>query len=785
MRRGERGVALRLVVVRWTDGSYLEDQDAWKLSGLIRDVYVLFPPAPCAVFDLCWETAGDRAVRARCDVTSFCDSSLEPVAHFLLRFSLRASGLLPVEAHGAAKRARGAVVAESDVDAVRPGVVFGVDASNCYGDDPAARRTPATSWSVEAVLSTPEALEKWSPDRPFLYALVVEVVDGETGVVLQAEACYVARRDVAISPQDGVLRLNGARLTVAGVNRHETCPRRGGPHVSRFDSERDAVLLKSGHFNCVRLSHYPQAPAFYAACDRAGLLVVDEANVETHGWAPYPGELADSAAWRDAYFRRVQRMVLRDRSHPSVFMWSLGNESGYGGAHDDLADWLRAADPTRPVHYEPASWACYEKKCASSKPKGGPSLGGAPQRGRLPDAAVAPPPWREPPRRSDRRDGGLSRATDVLCPMYARLSECERLLADDFEAFGVKRPLVLCEYAHAMGNSCGNLDAYWRAFRDPEKPRCQGGFIWDLADQGLRKKLGRHLSFWAYGGDFGELPTDETFCLNGLLFPDRALKPTWHEAAACQRPFGAPRIVDVRRCGDGGTLAVVRVPSHASRGDVGICDRFEFCWTLECDGVSLAASDAYVEAASESPREARDAGDAERIRALEVGPGARLDVRLDAAVRGGRGVYALSVGARLKRDEAWAPRGTDVAVSQVVLDDDTAARLLGGECGGPPRGPSVGDDLGSLTEGRIPAEFDATRRDATRDVRRETAQVAKVRAAHLRRGVVGRPNRARRRWGWEEVERDSQSNLDRGAGIDGRTARIDVLGRTGGLDAHG
>ncbi|KAH8057694.1 glycosyl hydrolase [Aureococcus anophagefferens] len=375
--RGDDGLEVVCVVVRWTEGSYLEDQDAWKLSGLIRDVYALYPPV--SVFDVSWELAGDGAVAVAVDV-----AAVGRAMAGRLRVALRAAGELP------------------------------------------SRRL--------------------EPERPYVYVLTVELLD-DAQTVLQAEACYVARRDVAIG-DDGVLRLNGARLTVAGVNRHETCP----------------------------------APAFYAACDRCGLLVVDEANVETHGWAPYPGELADCARWREAYFRRVQRMVLRDRSHPCVFCFSLGNEAGYGGAHDDLAAWLRSAEPTRLVHYEPASWAAYEADAAALAPA---------ERGRR-DAAGPP------------------------------------------------------------------------AFRDPDMPRLQGGFIWDLADQGLRKRLGAHLSFWAYGGDFGELPTDETFCLNGLLFPDRSPKPSWLEAAAVQRPFGDPEVVGVEARGDSRRL-VVRVPSRASR----------------------------------------------------------------------------------------------------------------------------------------------------------------------------------------------------------------------------
>ena len=668
--RGDDGLEVVCVVVRWTEGSYLEDQDAWKLSGLIRDVYALYPPA-VSVFDISWELAGDGAVAVAVDV-----AAVGRAMAGRLRVALRAAGELPLEASRAADHGGGPVVAEREA----PLVHTTADARRCYEDDDAVE---AASSAQTITLRCDRPLKVWSPERPYVYVLTVELLD-DAQTVLQAEACYVARRDVAIG-NDGVLRLNGARLTVAGVNRHETCPVRGGPHVRRDDAENDAALLKAGHFNCVRLSHYPQAPAFYAACDRCGLLVVDEANVETHGWAPYPGELADCARWREAYFRRVQRMVLRDRSHPCVFCFSLGNEAGYGGAHDDLAAWLRSAEPTRLVHYEPASWAAYEADAAALAPA---------ERGRR-DAA-GPPAWVEPPGRYDR--SGVSRrqtATDFLCPMYARVDECAALLDRDVRVLQRKRPLILCEYAHAMGNSGGNLADYWAAFRDPDMPRLQGGFIWDLADQGLRKRLGAHLSFWAYGGDFGELPTDETFCLNGLLFPDRSPKPSWLEAAAVQRPFGDPEVVGVEARGAARRL-VVRVPSRVSRTGVELARRFEFSWRLESAGTLIAEAPPKP-ADHEAPRDARD-----RVRdaALELGPAARVaaDVPEEALRTRRPGKATLTVAAFLRRDEAWAPRGAEVARAQVVLGDD----VLGPPGAAP---PAAGDAFGLRVVSATAAEI--------------------------------------------------------------------------------
>ncbi|CAY75302.1 beta-galactosidase [Erwinia pyrifoliae DSM 12163] len=253
----------------------------------------------------------------------------------------------------------------------------------------------------------------------------------------------------------------------------------------------DILLMKQHNFNAVRCTHYPNHPLWYRLCDRYGLYVVDEANIETHGMQPM-NRLADDPVWFHAFSERVIRMVQRDRNHACIIIWSLGNESGHGSTHDALYRWIKCNDPGRPVQYE----------------------GG----------------------------GADSAASDIICPMYARVDQDEPFAA--VPKWSIKkwiglpeetRPLILCEYAHTMGNSLGGFDRYWRAFR--QFPRLQGGFIWDWADQSLTRHDADGHSWQAYGGDFGDTPNDRQFCLNGLVFADRSPHPALFEAQRAQQFF--------------------------------------------------------------------------------------------------------------------------------------------------------------------------------------------------------------------------------------------------------
>ncbi|HIG8078124.1 TPA: glycoside hydrolase family 2 TIM barrel-domain containing protein [Klebsiella pneumoniae] len=360
---------------------------------------------------------------------------------------------------------------------------FAVDAQWLKQDLPDCRGTPVPSnWQMEGYdapiyINVRYPIDTTPPRVP---------EDNPTGCYSLHFTVEDTWREIA----DGLLRLNGKPLLIRGVNRHEHHHLRGQV-VTEADMVQDILLMKQNNFNAVRCSHYPNAPRWYELCNRYGLYVVDEANIETHGMVPM-NRLSDDPAWLPAFSARVTRMVQSNRNHPCIIIWSLGNESGGGGNHEALYHWLKRNDPSRPVQYE----------------------GG----------------------------GADTTATDIICPMYARVERDQPIPA--VPKWGIKkwislpgeqRPLILCEYAHAMGNSLGNFADYWQAFR--EYPRLQGGFIWDWADQAIRKTFADGSVGWAYGGDFGDKPNDRQFCMNGLVFPDRTPHPSLVEAKHAQQYF--------------------------------------------------------------------------------------------------------------------------------------------------------------------------------------------------------------------------------------------------------
>ncbi len=316
----------------------------------------------------------------------------------------------------------------------------------------------------------------WSAEKPYVYTLVVILKNARDGQVVQAESCRVGFRSVEIS--DGVLRVNQRPLMIRGVNYHEHDPVTGH-RVSPQLLEADLKIMKRNNFNAIRTSHYPQTAIFYELATLYGFYVVNEANIETHGMLPYAGRLSDSLEWEHAYERRVIRMIRRDKNYPCIIAWSLGNESGYGRTHDRLAHLLRRYEKDRVVMYEPATYG--PREIVSNSSWFGYSSGASESK---------------------------KVATDILCPMYPKVHDCIVIANKSPDM-----PVILCEYAHMMGNSGGNLDVYWKWFNNFS--RLQGGFIWDWADQGISATDASAKPFWAYGGDFGESYNDKAFCLNG------------------------------------------------------------------------------------------------------------------------------------------------------------------------------------------------------------------------------------------------------------------------------
>ena len=368
-------------------------------------------------------------------------------------------------------------------------------------------------------------------------------------------------------------------MRICGVNRHDHDDVRGRA-VTRELMEADARLMKRFNVNAVRCSHYPNDPYWLDLCDRLGLYVIDEANIEAHA---YYDDLCADPRYADAFRERVQNMVERDKNHPSVILWSLGNESGYGPNHDAAADWLRGFDPSRPLHYE---------------------------------GAIA------------RDWSGGRRATDVVCPMYADVDSIEVWAAAD--PGDDPRPLILCEFSHAMGNSNGGLSDYYAAF--DRHDALQGGFVWEWIDHGIRRTDERGRDYWAYGGDFGEARHDSNFCADGLVWPDRTPHPAMHELKYLAAP--------------------VRVEALDARaGRFRIHNRNDF--------IDLS----YL----------RGEWEGGELPPLDAAPGESQDVVLDVT-----GHEHITFRFFLREATEWAPAGHEIAWCQSEVEAPRAAELRAG-----------------------------------------------------------------------------------------------------------
>lgn len=431
MREGKNVLAVE--VYRWSDGSYLEDQDFWRLSGIFRDVYLFSTPSThirdFEAFSDLDEKHRDAVLRVKARVHNYSD-----------------------------KAVRGLMVEVSLVD----------DGKKSVGSDVLMKGSSVyISPESESIIKMKAKVDdplKWSAEKPHLYTLLLVLKDSE-GNVIEVESCRFGFREVEV--RDGQLHLNGAPILIKGVNRHEHDPDTGH-YISEESMVRDIKLMKQFNINTVRTSHYPNHPKWYDLCDEYGIYVIDEANIESHGIGYKPEEtLANKPEWKKAHMDRIIRMVERDKNHPCVILWSMGNEAGDGTTFEAASEWIHRRDPSRPVHYE----------------------------------------------RAGRRSH-----TDVVCPMYPRIESIV-----EYAQEAQDRPLIMCEYAHAMGNAVGNLQEYWEAIE--EYKHLQGGSIWDWVDQGLRKTTEDGQEYWAYGGDFGDEPNDGNFCINGLVFPDRKLSP--------------------------------------------------------------------------------------------------------------------------------------------------------------------------------------------------------------------------------------------------------------------
>ncbi|WP_298319416.1 glycoside hydrolase family 2 TIM barrel-domain containing protein [uncultured Aquimarina sp.] len=481
IKKGENKIAVK--VYRWSDGSYLEAQDHWRMSGIEREVYLKAVPkvrlSDFAIRTDLDENYNNALLEIRPEfIANIEDKYIKKVGHFggnPLKTTVDdwtlSTQLLD---------AKGKEVGDKNV--MRLEKYFG----EWY-----PQRDNVKFGLITTEVKSPR---KWSSDDPYLYTLVFTLRDAN-GNPIQHASTKVGFREVKIN-ELGQFLVNGNPVKMIGVNRHDH-HMVNGKTVSRADMEKDVQLIKKFNFNAVRTSHYPNDPYFYDLCDTYGLYVMDEANLETHGTR---GQLSNVPEWSNTYLERAVRMVERDKNHPSIVMWSLGNESGTGPNHAAMAGWIKDFDPTRYIHYEGAQG---NPKDTKEKTYYDPDI-----------SAPIDRPW-----------------VDVISRMYPHPDEFQNLI-DKSKSDG--RPVILCEYAHSMGNSTGNMKKYWDVIY--KNDRAIGGYIWDWIDQGILQKDKNGKEFLAYGGDFGDTPNSGSFCINGIIASDRTPKPEIYECKKVNQP---------------------------------------------------------------------------------------------------------------------------------------------------------------------------------------------------------------------------------------------------------
>ncbi|ROQ81614.1 beta-galactosidase [Streptomyces sp. CEV 2-1] len=547
VRPGDNTLAVE--VYRWSDGSWLEDQDMIDLSGIFRDVY-LYAIAPVHVQDLFVRTALDDAYR---------DAVLTVTTTVRDRGGAEAAGRHRIEA----------VLYDGRGRRVGRPLTGDVDPKGS-GED------------VEVTLKADVAAPAlWSAEDPNLYTVVVTLTDG-SGRTVDVQRTRTGFREVDFGP--GRFTVNGKPVMFRGTNRHESDPDHGQA-IREPRMLQDIRLMKQHNINAVRTSHYPNSPRWLELCDEYGLYVVDETNLESHGVRDtLPASLPE---WTDACVDRIRSMVERDKNHPSVVVWSLGNEAGGGSNFQAMADWVHARDASRPVHYE-----------------------------------------------------GMNEVADLHSEMYTKPAQVEA-----YGRSGKQTPFMLCEYAHAMGNSSGNLKEYWDIF--DRYPNLHGAFVWDWVDQAIRLPVpgdAKH-TYLSYGGDWHEgYPTDANFCCNGLVAADRTPHPGLLELKKVYQPV-AVRAADLAA----GTVTVRN--KHLFSG----LDAYELRWDVTCDGRSVQHG---------------------RLAAPKVAPGGEGTVRVpyrkpQKPEPGAE--YWLNVSFVLKAKASWADAGHTVAAEQLALDWHTPA----------------------------------------------------------------------------------------------------------------
>lgn len=585
LHAGENQIALE--VYRYSDGSYLEDQDFWRFGGIHRSIHLLHTP------DI---RIRDYAVRTLPVSTDYQDFILQIDPQFSVYRGMTGKG---TTLQGVLKDASGREIAtlKGDVEDI-------LDLEHKAGrmNEWYPQRGPRKLGRMSATIKSPK---RWTAETPYLYKLHLTLLTAEGEVIEQVEQS-VGFRSVEI--RNGQLLVNGAPVRFRGVNRHEHDPR-----TARVMSEermlQDILLMKQANINAVRTSHYPNVSRWYELCDSLGLYVMDEADIEEHGLR---GTLASTPDWHAAFLDRAVRMAERDKNHPSIVMWSMGNESGYGPNFAAISAWLHDFDPTRPVHYEGAQGA-----------------------GGEPDPKTVDVISRFYTRvKQEYLNPGIAEGEDKERAENARW---ERLL-EIAERTNDNRPVMTSEYAHSMGNALGNFKEYWDEIYS--NPRMLGGFIWDWVDQGIYKTLPDGRIMVAYGGDFGDKPNLKAFCFNGLLMSDRETTPKYWEVKKVYSP------VELRV--ESGGLRVTNRNHHTD------LSQYRCLWTLSIDGKQ------------------KDQGE---ITLPEVAPGESETIPLPVSIADMKASakatsdLRLTISFILKRDALWAKAGHEVAWEQFCIQE--------------------------------------------------------------------------------------------------------------------
>ncbi len=561
LKKGENSLAVK--VFRWSDGSYLEDQDHWRLSGIHRDVYLEAVPKTF-IYDFGVRTNLDEnykdatlSIRPEISVKNNTD-----IEGWQIEAQLFDAANLPVLKERLNKPIK---------RIVREGY---------------PQRNTVKYGLLETKIENPL---KWSAEYPNLYKLVLYLKDKD-GNIVETRSTKIGFRETEL--RDGEFFVNGKPVLLYGVNRHDHS-QYNGKVISDEEMLKDVLLMKQFNFNAVRTSHYPNNPKWYELCDEYGIYVMDEANLETHGVG---GKLSNNPQWTNSFIERGIRMVERDKNHPSIIIWSLGNESGMGPNHAAMGAWIKDFDPTRLVHYEGAQ-----------------------------DGGHYEPKFKDPDYVTIR--SRMYNSTEYMVKMAN--------IPND------NRPIIYCEYAHAMGNSLGDFISFWEAIK--ANKRFIGAFVWDWTDGALVKKDANGKMFWAYGGDYGEPIHSGNFNNNGVISPDQTPKPATWEAKKVQQPIEISAV----------NLNTGTFEIH-NRHHFSNLDRYNISWKLEADGKTIQQG--TVATPSLNPLEKTTIQIATKKPKIEQGVH-----------------YYLTISFKLNTDFNWAKSGFETAWEQFEMPYFTEA----------------------------------------------------------------------------------------------------------------